>query len=228
MEENIKKEESTNTQDTKQEELVDLQEHKQDTDKKSIKINKRTIIIIGIIIVLGVLFFLLRGLFVVATVDGNPISRLSIIKKLEKVSGQSLLDSIIIEKLIQNEAKSKKIVISDEEINTQIKTIEDQLIAQGTTLDVALTTQGMTRDELKEQIILQKQAEKLVGDKISITDEEVAQYIKDNNIEVPQGQEATINEQVKNALNSEKLSSETQKLISDLKSKAKIKYFVNY
>lgn len=228
MEENIKKEESTNTQDTKQEELVDLQEHKQDTDKKSIKINKRTIIIIGIIIVLGVLFFLLRGLFVVATVDGNPISRLSIIKKLEKVSGQSLLDSIIIEKLIQNEARSKKIVISDEEINTQIKTIEDQLIAQGTTLDVALTTQRMTRDELKEQIILQKQAEKLVGDKISITDEEVAQYIKDNNIEVPQGQEATINEQVKNALNSEKLSSETQKLISDLKSKAKIKYFVNY
>lgn len=228
MEENIKKEESTNTQDTKQEELVDLQEHKQDTDKKSIKINKRTIIIIGIIIVLGVLFFLLRGFFVVATVDGNPISRLSIIKKLEKVSGQSLLDSIIIEKLIQNEARSKKIVISDEEINTQIKTIEDQLIAQGTTLDVALTTQGMTRDELKEQIILQKQAEKLVGDKIKITDEEVAQYIKDNNIEVPQGQEATINDQVKNALNSEKLSSETQKLISDLKSKAKIKYFVNY
>ena len=74
----------------------------------------------------------------------------------------------------------------------------------------------------------QKEIEKLLADKINVTDEEVAQYIKDNKVSIPQGQEATIVDQIKSEMRNQKISTEAQTLITNLKSKAKIQRFVNY
>jgi len=213
-----------------QTESLNTQEHQQKADKKSIKIkiSIKTAIIIVVIIALGVLAYVYKGLFIAATVNGSPISRLAIIQELEKASGKNLLDSLIIKKLVQNEANAKKIIVSNDEINEEIKKIEDQIVAQGTTLDAALAAQGMNMEDLKKQIILQKEVEKLVADKINVTDEEVAQYIKDNAISVPEGQEAMAAAQIKDELRNQKLSTEGNALIATLKSQAKIRYFVNY
>jgi len=213
---------------TTQTESLNTQEHQQKADKKSIKISIKTAIIIVVIIALGVLAYVYKGLFIAATVNGIPISRLAIIQELEKASGKNLLDSLITEKLVQNEANAKKIIVSDDEINGEIKKIEDQIVAQGGTLDAALAAQGMSMENLKKQIILQKEVEKLVVDKINVTDEEVAQYIKDNAISIPEGQEATTTAQIKDGLRNQKLSTEGNALIATLKSQAKIRYFVNY
>ena len=213
---------------TTQTKSLNTQEYQQKAYKKSIKISIKTAIIIVVIITLGVLAYVYKGLFIAATVNGSPISRLAIIQKLEKASGKNLLESLITEKLIQDEANAKKIVVSNDEINAEIKKIQDQITAQGGTLDAALSAQGMNMDDLKKQIILQKEMEKLVADKINVTDQEIAQYIKDNKISIPSGQEAATNDQVKNELRNQKLNTEAQALISDLKAKAKIRYFVNY
>jgi len=199
-----------------------------DTDEKIIKIDVKTAIIVAVIIVVGALAYAYKSLFIAATVDGSPISRLAVIQELEKASGKSLLDSLINKKLVQNEMRAKKIVVSDDEINSEIKIIEDQIAAQGNTLDAALAEQGMSRDDLKKRIIFQKEIEKLLADKINVTDEKVAQYIKDNEISIPEGQEAAIADQIKNEIRNQKLDTEAPALITDLKSKAKIKYFVNY
>jgi len=215
---------------TTQTESLNTQEYQQKADKKSIKIkiSIKTVIIIVVIIALGVLAYVYKGLFIVATVNGSPISRLAIIQELEKASGKNLLDSLIIEKLVQNEANAKKIIVSNDEINEEIKKIEDQIVAQGATLDAALASQGMSMEDLKKQIIFQKEVEKLVADKINVTDEEVAQYIKDNEISIPKEQEATTTAQIKDELRNQKLSTESNALIATLKSQAKIRYFVNY
>jgi len=196
--------------------------------KKLIKINTKTAIIIAVIIVVGGLAYIYKGLFIAATVDGIPIGRIAIIQELEKASGKNLLDSLITEKLVQNEANAKKIIVSNDEINGEIKKIEDQVAAQGTTLDAALSAQGMSMEDLKKQIIFQKEIEKLVADKINVTDEEAAQYIKDNAISIPEGQEAATAAQIKDELRNQKLSTESNTLIATLKSQAKIRYFVNY
>jgi len=211
-----------------QSEPVNVQNQPLVADKKSIKISRKTAIIIVVIIALAVLAYIYKGIFIAATVNGSPISRLSVIEKLEKQAGKSLLDSLIDEKLIKNEVDAKKIIISADEINGEIKKIEDQVANQGGTIETALAAQGMSMDDLKTQIVLRKEMEKLLADKIIVTDQEVAQYIKDNNITVTKGQEAETNDQIKNALSSQKFSSEAQNLINDLKSKAKIQYFVNY
>lgn len=193
-----------------------------------IKISRKTAIIIVVIIILGVLVYVSKGFFVAALVNGSPISRFAIIQKLEKTSGKALLDSLITEKLIQNEVESKKIVVSSDEINAEIKIIEDQIVTSGGTIDAALASQGMSLDDLRKQIALQKEMEKLVADKINVTDQEVAKYISDNKIPVPVGQEATTTEQIRDGLRGQKLNTEAQALITDLKARAKIQYFVNY
>ena len=214
--------------DTVQKESSPSKERQQKYFKKSIQINTRTAIIIAIVIIIGVLAYIYKGVFIAATVDGSPIMRLTIIQKLEKTSGKNLLDSLINERLIQNEARTKNIIVSDDEVNSQIKTIESQIATQGGTLDAALAEAGMSMDDLKKQIMAQKEIEKLLADKINVTDEEVAQYIKDNKVSIPQGQEATIVDQIKSEMRNQKISTEAQTLITNLKSKAKIKRFVNY
>ena len=193
-----------------------------------IKINKKTAIIIAAVIILGVLIYAGKGLFIAAIVDGSPISRLSVISKLEKTSGKKLLDSLIAERLVKNEVRAKKIVVSDEEINGEIKKIEDQIALQGGTLDEALIAENMSRNDLKTQIILQKELEKLVADRINVTDEEVAQYISDNKISIPVGEEAITAEQIKSEMKNQKINQEADALVLVLKAKAKINYFVNY
>jgi len=226
MDNNATSTESTET--TKVTETFEVSEKEPEADKKVIKINRKAVVIAVIIIAVLVLAYFLRGLFIAATVNGSPIGRLSVIQKLEKASGKNLVDSIISTKLVNAEAVAKNITVSNEEIDAQIKTIEAQVTAQGGTLDAALALQGMSRDDLKEQIVFQKQVEKLVADKVVVTDEEVAQYITDNKITVPAGQEAVANAQIKNELSNQKLNMAAEALITTLKAQAKIKYFVKY
>lgn len=135
---------------------------------------------------------------------------------------------MITEKLIQNEAKARNILVSADEINEKIKQIENQVTSQGNTLEKALALEKMSMDDLKRQITIQKDVEKLLADKINVTDEEVTKYITDNKITVPKEQEASLIEQIKNQLKGQKLNSEAKTLIDGLKAKAKIRYFVNY
>ena len=192
------------------------------------KFNVKNAIIIVIILIVGSLVYAYKGVLIAATVDGSPIMRLTVVKELEKSSGKDLLDSLITEKLIQNEADARNIVVSDAEVDAAIKQIEDQLKAQGTTLSDALSSQKIPMNEFRKRIIIQKDLEKLLESKIAVTDEEVTQYIKDNKVEIKKGEEATINDQIKSYLKEEKMKSESQNLILELKAKAKINYFVDY
>lgn len=196
--------------------------------KKTIKINVKAIVVAVVVVGLVVLGYTYRGLFVAAMVDGSPISRLLVVQKLEKTSGKSLLNNLIVEKLIQNEAKAKKITISNEEIDAAVKKIEDQVKDQGGVISEALAAEGMTLDDLRHNIVIRTEIEKLVADKTNVADQEVDQYIKDNKVGMPKGEEAGIKAQIKTELKDQKITAESKILISDLKAKAKIKYFVAY
>lgn len=195
---------------------------------QSIKINKKVLIIVASAILVLVLAYLAKGFFVAALVNGQPISRWSVMSTLEKESGKDLLESLIVEKLIAAEAKAQKLEVADAELEAEIKKIEEQITAQGGELNEALAQQGMTLEILQKQILLQKQVEKLLADKVAVTDEEVSQYITDSQTVIPDGQESSVREQIKSQLANQKLNMEAPSYIEELKAKAKIKYFVNY
>jgi len=221
-----------NTNNTTHAESFNAQGHQPKNNDVLIKINTKTAIIVAVVIVaviaVGVLAYLGKGLVIAATVDGSLISRLAVIQELEKASGKSSLDSLITKKIIQNEATAKKIAVGNDEISAELKKIENQIAAQGGTLNEALASRGMTIDDLKKQIVFQKQMEKLIADKITVTDEEAAQYIKTNSIPMTKGQEATTTAQIKDEIRNQKMSTEASALIAALKAKAKIRYFVKY
>jgi len=196
--------------------------------KINVKSAKRYGIIAAAIVAVLAAGFLAKGLFIAAMVDGSPVSRLAVISELEKVSGKQALDSLITKKLVDAAAAKKGIAVSADEISAEIKKISDQLVSQGQTLAAALAGAGMIQADLEKQILSQKKMEKLVADKISVTAEEVAQYIKDYKVPVTKGQEVEMNSQIQDQLRQQKLSDASGALIESLRSAAKIWYWVSY
>lgn len=192
------------------------------------KFNKKTTIIIAIVVVAAGLLFYFRSAFVAAMVNGSPISRIAVIRELEKNSGKQALESLINKKLIVNEASGKGVTVSAEEIDAKIAEVDKGFKAQGTTLEEAMKTEGVTMSDLREQIKTNIKLEKLLADKTQVTDEEVAKFIKDNKVPVEKGKEAEVKEQVKSQLKSQKFNQEASKLIESLRASAKISHLVNY
>ncbi len=182
-----------------------------------------------IIIVLIILAFLLKGLFVAALVNGQPITRLTVIAELEKQGGKQTLASLVNQTLILQEAKKKNINVTQKEIDTQSKQIEDSLKKQGQNLDTALAVQGMTRQDFLMQLKLRSLVEKLLGDQIKVTDQEVSDYIEKNKDTLPTNlKEDEIKTGVKEQLKQQKMASMSQSWLANLTKNAKINYFVNY
>ena len=192
------------------------------------KVNPKTAIVVTVVVLLLVSVYVYKGLFIVATVNGSPISRFSVISKLEKASGKQVLDVLVTEKLIKSELNKQKVTVTNDEISVDLKKIEGQVVAQGGTLAQALMLQGITQKNLEDQISLNLRVEKFLADKIKVEDSEVSQYIKDNKVIIPKGQEAQYNDQIRNELKSNKLYQASQEWVSSIRSGASINFFVNY
>lgn len=188
---------------------------------------KLIISIIGVLVVAGLVFYY-KSLFVVAMVRGRPISRFSIIRELEKTSGKRVLESMITERLIHDEAKKKGVMITAEDVETEIKNIETQLAGRGATLDAALAGQGMTKDDLKKQITTQKKVEKLLAEKIQVSEDDIKKFIEDNKMTIPEGKDQETHDQVRDQLKQQKLNQEVKTWLDNLRTEAHIRYFLNY
>jgi hypothetical protein len=191
---------------------------------------KQPKVIVGlVVIVLAIAAYFLKGLFVVALVNGEPITRFRVISELEKQGGEQTLASLVNQALILQEARKKKIEVSKAEMDASVKQIEDSLKKQGQSLDVALKAQGMTIQDLKSQLKLRNLVEKLVADKLKVTDKEIEDYIKTNKDSFPTNmKEDEIKKSVGEQLKQQKLSSASSTWIKELNKNAKINYFINY
>jgi len=210
---------------------MDTEIRDEDTTKSEQQKNKKTkfsiiAISVAVVVVLTSLQYS-KGLFVAATVNGSPISRLAIIETLEKQAGKQALDSMITEKLIKS--GTDNISVSQEDIDSEIKKIEQQVVSQGGTMDAALKQQGMTMNQLQEQITMRKKLEKLLADKTQVSDEEVSTYIKDNKVTPSNGQKLEdFKVQVKAQLQQQKFDQAAQQWMSDLRTNARINYYAKY
>ena len=194
-------------------------------------INKNKIFSIGIVVILVsfVLGFLLKGTLISATVNGKPISRFAVIKQLESRQGVTVLDGLITEELIRQEATKKGVKIDNNEIDDEIIIIEESLATQSQTLDQVLELQGMTRKQLVEQIKLQKMIERLLEDQVTVGEEEITAYIEANPDTFPEDSNTEeVRGVVREQLKQQKLGSTFQAWFEEVKAKAKINYFTKY
>lgn len=180
-------------------------------------------------LLIGIALFVTQGYVVAATVNGTPISRLSVIRDLEQRSGKQALEAKIRDSLITSEIEKAGIAIPEDEVNAEIEKIKQQVTGQGGAFEQALAEQGMTEAALREEIVIQKGMEKLLEDKVQITEADVDAFVEENKIKKPQGlAEADFRSQVLDGMKRQKFQTEAQAWIADLEANANITYYVDY
>ncbi|MCY9669743.1 peptidylprolyl isomerase [Paenibacillus alginolyticus] len=117
----------------------------------------------------------------VAKVNGVNISTDQLYKAMLVSGGQQTLDSLISDELINQEAQKTGIQITDEDIQKEISSIQSSY-ASNDEFQQALTSYGMTLDDLKKNMKSQVLLKKILEPQITISDDEIKQYY-DQNIE---------------------------------------------
>ena len=197
--------------------------NKRKIDFKALK--KRQIVPVLAVIGLLTLLYFKKSWFVVAWVNNRPITRLEFNHQLEQQYGKKVLESLINQKLINQEAKKQKINITDEQIQESIEKIEESLSGQ-ISLDDALKAQGITREQLNSDMKLQLTIEKLVSQGIEISDEEIAGYFKENKELFTATEEGKQKEEAINNLRQQKINEKFQGWLENLNNAAKILRFI--
>ncbi|MCL5113712.1 MAG: hypothetical protein M1372_00900 [Patescibacteria group bacterium] len=201
---------------------------KQTSIKSRPFLTKKNIIIAVVAFVIIALAFFLKKQLIVASVNGQPIYRLTLINELEKQGGKKVLDGLVTNSLILQEAKRRNITINEAETNLELKKIDENLKKQGQSLEQALSLQGVTLQAVKKNIELNLIMKKLLAGKTSVSDKEVSDYIEKNKKSIPEDAkpEDTKN-QVRQQLEQQKFQEKGQEFIKSLQDKAKINYYLS-
>lgn len=179
------------------------------------------------VVILGVLVYLLvrnPGFLLVAKVNNAYITRFELNRILVKSFGAQALEDLAYKKLAEAEFKKNNIVVSPIELDARIAEIEQSL--GGMSLDAALSSSGMTVDDLRENITLQMSLEKLLSDKTSVTEDQINTFISQNEEQLKDLTDEEKNSYAQEQIKQQNLQVEISKWFTELKEKADIKFYL--
>lgn len=195
------------------------------TNHKSSLFSPRNIILVAVLL-LALLFWKFKGYFIAATVNGQPISRFELNDQLVRRFGQQILDNIVGERLILAAVRQKGIFITDSEIDSKVKQIEDKLKGKAT-LSEALTTQGLTMPMFRRQLEIQTSVEKLFDKEASVSSQDIDDYYSKNTSLYKNATDtASVKEEIKSLLKQQKTNDLFEKWFSEMRKNAKIVKFL--
>ncbi|MDZ4786755.1 MAG: hypothetical protein SGJ02_11840 [bacterium] len=155
-----------------------------DSSPKSKMITKKYLYAVaGVLAIIGVLFAGSR-LWVVAWVDNKPITKFELYSLMEKRDEGKTAEELIVQKLLKSEGEKQKQGVTNEEIEAEIKKVEEQ---QGgaAQLDQILQVNRTSREDFRKLVELQLVKQKLFGGSVNISDDDVAKYIEENKDSLP-------------------------------------------
>jgi hypothetical protein len=189
----------------------------------------RTQLAIAGVVAVVLIAVLFKNLFVVAIVNGQPITRLELVRNLEQKSGEKELEELITKTLVFQEARKENVTVGDEEVDTEVKRLEEEITASGQNFEELLASRELTREKLKENLKLNRLASKIVEKNITVSDEEVKAYMEENKDSLPKDKsEEEIKKDVSEQLKAEKTEKAISEFVSRIRSQAKINYFIAY
>lgn len=206
---------------------VSMNEYKTMETQKTKKNMNKTAMTIGLLVVILAILYFSRSAFLVAFVNGQPVSTAEFNHQMQVDAGQKAMSEVIEKKLIFQEAQKKHVTISDNDINKQIADISATLKKQGQTLDQALAAKSLSKQDLIDQIKIKLIVDKILGPQIKVSDKDVQDYIDKNkdqlgSTEVNDAMKASIKQQ----MTQQKLQDKFTTWVQDLQTKAKINYLI--
>lgn len=183
-------------------------------------------ILLGFVLIVVVLLWKFKGVFIVALVNGQPVSRLYLNSQLRKRFGDQVLDNIISERLILAAAREKGIFITTAEIDQRIKEIEERLEGKAT-IEEALKAQGLTKEDFRRQIEIQLSIDKIFDNQASVSASDVDEYIEKNKQYYKNATDTvSLKEEVKNTLRQQKITELFDSWFAEIRKNAKINKFL--
>jgi foldase protein PrsA len=162
----------------------------------------------------------------IASVNGEGISRLAYYQALDRQYGKQTLDNMVTEKLINQEAAKANLDIPQEKIDAEIAGIESNLAAQDQNLDDALLIEGMTREDLTNQIVTKLKVEALGSSDAEVTQEQIDEFLEQNKDFLPEDlDEAGREDLAREQLESQSGSQNIQAWLDSVKASAQIIYY---
>lgn len=138
--------------------------------------------ILGSVLTIGAaaaIFFTIKEDDAAATVNGEKISRDELHERLVDQYGQELLDSLITEKVIDQEAKKENVKVTQEEIDEE-KAIYAESYGGEDALKQTLESSGLSMADFEEDIESYLATKKLLEPRIEISEEDMKAYFDEN------------------------------------------------
>jgi len=162
----------------------------------------------------------------VAKVNGEAISETELNARLKTRAGKQVLEQMITEKLILQEAKKRKVTISDKQIDDRVAQIKKQFPDEKAFQD-NLNANNMTIDQVREQLKLQLIVKELLKKKLVPTDAEMKTYFERNKDTVYKDKKyKDVKKDIEGNLRQKNIYEGTQDLIKQLKDKAEIENYL--
>ncbi|MGM0751700.1 MAG: peptidylprolyl isomerase [Bacillota bacterium] len=116
---------------------------------------------------------------VVAKVGDKSISKEDLYTTLVDQYGDAALDTLIAEKIVELESDKKEITVKDSEIDEELESIKASYGGEEA-FNEALASSGTSLDSVKENIQSFLLTEKLLKDRVSISDDQIKEYFEAN------------------------------------------------
>lgn len=209
------------------EETVEV-EKKKDTGKKSFIVRHKFIILTVVVALAGLAYlaYTHKSYVVAATVNGQPIYRHTLLLTTEQVHGPMVLEQLINEQVVAQEASKRGLVVTQEDLDTEFQNLKDRYQKeQGVDLESVMQQNGVTRQEVQKNLTPQALQNKLItSEGLVATDDEVDAFFVANPTLLPEDakEAATARENLKQSLKDQKV----QGFLQGLRAKAKINYYI--
>jgi len=133
---------------------------------------------VAVVALIAVLFIPTGNKEVVATVNGEKITRHDLNEYMTSKAGKQVLSNMINEKLIDQEAKKAGVTVTDADVEAEVTKMlngssQDQL-------DFNLAQAGMTMSDLRSQLMTELKIRGILEPTITITDDDIKKAYDEN------------------------------------------------
>ncbi|WP_416150717.1 peptidylprolyl isomerase [Salipaludibacillus sp. HK11] len=143
--------------------------------------NKTVLTLVSVlaVIAIGSLLFLANQQTTIASVDGEKITEEELKEFLIDSYGTQATEALVMNRVIELEADEKDIVVTEEEIETELAKYIDQSGGEEAFLN-AIESNGLTMESLEKEINMYLKSEKLMADWLDFSDEDLESYFEEN------------------------------------------------
>ncbi|MFS0781866.1 peptidylprolyl isomerase [Bacillus sp. 1P06AnD] len=144
--------------------------------KKKVIASILVVVIVAVTIVTG---YGISQKNVVASVNGQKITKNDLYDVLSKQYGSNAVTTLINNKIIEQEADKKNVKVDEKEVKKELNTFIKQYGGEDS-FNAALTQSGLTLDDFKNDIRNYLKVKQILGPSIKITDKEMKAYYEEN------------------------------------------------